>query len=42
MRTMWLIGILFEEGPKNLKIDLTSDLLSFSDNGMFFFLLLTK
>ncbi|XP_044232967.1 poly(A) polymerase type 3-like isoform X1 [Thunnus albacares] len=30
MSTMWLIGVLFNEVPKNMKIDLTSDLLSFS------------
>ncbi|KAM7382299.1 hypothetical protein PAMA_012926 [Pampus argenteus] len=31
MRTMWLIGVRFKEGHEKLKINLTPDLLSFSD-----------
>ncbi|KAM7395732.1 hypothetical protein PAMA_007147 [Pampus argenteus] len=31
IRTMWLIGVRFKEGHEKLKINLTPDLLSFSD-----------
>ncbi len=35
MSTTWLIGLhLNMEESKNMKIDLTSDLLSFTDSGM--------